>query len=101
MLSRIQARIVEFFRRPAVQSVVRHVAVTAGSAAFAYVAVHGVAGVVTAAGAAALVRAVWVAVRPQVEAEAEAAVESVAGDAGPAIPQTAAAAPPAEAPAAP
>lgn len=92
MLTRIQARIVEFFKRPAVQSVLRHAATAAFGTLVAFVAVHGVAGIATAAGAALLARALWVAVRPDAEKLAVDALDEAAAGAVPAVPQTEAAA---------
>lgn len=82
MLAKIKA----FFARPSVQDVIRHVAVTAAAAAVGFVVVHGVAGAVTAAGAAGLIRAVWVAIRPVVIADVPAVAPVVeAVDPAPAV----------------
>lgn len=88
MLTRIQARVVEFFKRPEVQSSIRHCVTAVAGAALAFVAVHGVAGVASAGGLALLVRFVWAKSRPVLVQEAE----NVASDAVPYTPQTDAAA---------
>lgn len=78
MLTRLEARVVAFFTRPGVQSVIRHIVVTAVAAAVAVIATNGIGAVGTAAGAALVLRAVWVAIRPIIAADVVPPVEEAA-----------------------
>jgi hypothetical protein len=69
MLTKIQARVVAFFSRPAVQSTIRH-AVTAGIAAgITLFTVGGWPALLSGVGAVVVLRAVWAVLRPAVVTE--------------------------------
>lgn len=71
MFTRFQARVVAFFSRPAVQSVVRHMATAAIAAAVPVFVAGGLPALVGAVGVAAVLRAVWAVLRPVVVEEVQ------------------------------
>lgn len=66
MLTKIQGRIVAFFSRPSVQSVVRHAITAAIAAAVPVYLAGGAPALVSAVGAVVVLRAVWAVLRPSV-----------------------------------
>lgn len=69
MFTKIQARVIAFFSRPSVQSVVRHAATAAVAAAVPVFLAGGFPALIGAVGAAAVLRAVWAVLRPVVVEE--------------------------------